>query len=66
MNMIASPVEMKTTTPMIPRIKLHLVFSVCVEYAPSSGENLHIVPLKVYVTLEHKNSLKGQFFEIEI
>ncbi len=31
-------------------IKLRLCFFVCFEYAPSSGENLHIVPLNWFVT----------------
>ncbi len=52
MNMIASAVGIKTTTPMIPHsitavINLHLRFSLCFEYARSSGENLHIVPLNI-------------------
>ncbi len=54
MNLIASAVGIKTTTPMIPHsitavIDLHLRFSLCFEYARSSGENLHIVPLIINI-----------------
>ncbi len=47
MNMTASAVGMKTTTPTP---------TVCFEYVSSSGENVHIVPLNRTNLLAHSIS----------